>query len=196
MAEDRVSADVQRLVAEHQRAVYSYAFRLTASAADAEDLTQQVFLIAQEKLHQLRQVASARKWLFTILRNQFLRVWQRQRPILATSLGLDLELVPAPEEKVRRVDPTGLQQAIDALGAEHRVVLAMFYFEECSYREIAEQLGLPIGTVMSRLARAKRTLRSALLVSEEPVGPERGQTTPWSMSRAKTIPHGIRRMTS
>jgi RNA polymerase sigma-70 factor (ECF subfamily) len=162
MADDRVTADIQRLVAEHHQAVYGYAYRLTASAADAEDLTQQVFLVAQEKLHQLRHAGSARKWLLTIVRSRFFRTSQRPQPIPATSLGLDLDLVPAREEKAWRVDAAGLQRAIDALSPDFRIVLAMYYFEECSYREIAEQLGLPLGTVMSRLARAKRHLRSEL----------------------------------
>jgi RNA polymerase sigma-70 factor (ECF subfamily) len=55
-----------------------------------------------------------------------------------------------------------LQQALAALSEPHRVVVLMYYFEDCSYREIAEQLDLPIGTVMSRLARAKRHLRDWL----------------------------------
>ena len=59
-----------------------------------------------------------------------------------------------------------LQAAIDELPAEFRVVVAMFYFEECSYREIAEKLDLPMGTVMSRLARAKGHLRAKLFETE------------------------------
>ncbi len=64
------------------------------------------------------------------------------------------------------MDTAELQAAIDELPAEFRVVVAMFYFEECSYREIAEKLDLPIGTVMSRLARAKGHLRSKLFETE------------------------------
>ena len=64
------------------------------------------------------------------------------------------------------MDSAELQAAIDELPAEFRVVVAMFYFEECSYREIAEKLDLPIGTVMSRLARAKGHLRAKLFETE------------------------------
>ena len=72
MADDRTSMDIAQLVAEHHQAVYAYAFRLSGSVPDAEDLTQQVFLAAQRKLGQLRNLESVRSWLFAILRNCFL----------------------------------------------------------------------------------------------------------------------------
>ena len=99
---------------------------------------------------------------------------QRTQPVLATSVGLNLEMVPAEGETDRAVDSAELQAAIDELPAEFRVVVAMFYFEECSYREISEKLDLPMGTVMSRLARAKGHLRSKLFETE----PVRGKPTP------------------
>ena len=60
-----------------------------------------------------------------------------------------------------------IQQALDELPEKFRLILVMFYFEDCSYREIAEKLDLPMGTVMSRLARAKGYLRSRLLPADE-----------------------------
>ena len=78
------------------------------------------------------------------------------------ALGLNLELVPAERQSDQAGNSAALQAAIDELPAEFRVVVAMFYFEECSYREISEKLDLPMGTVMSRLARAKGYLRSKL----------------------------------
>jgi RNA polymerase sigma-70 factor, ECF subfamily len=166
MAEDRNNSNVQRLVADHLDAVYRYAYRLTGSVQDAEDLTQQVFLLAQERLDQLRQADRARGWLFTILRNSFLKMVQRSQPVLATNLGVNLDAIPAELESGQAVESAELQAAIDELPAEFRVVVAMFYFEECSYREIAEKLNLPMGTVMSRLARAKGQLRSKLFEAE------------------------------
>jgi RNA polymerase sigma-70 factor (ECF subfamily) len=171
MSEDRAATEVQRLVADHLEAVYRYAFRLTGAAADAEDLAQQVFLLAQQKLGQLRKPEKARAWLFAILRNCFVRELQRRQPVSATDLGLDLGTVAdetsadeaADElEKVEAVDAQRLQQALDELSAEFRLVLTMFYFEDCSYREIAAALDLPIGTVMSRLSRAKARLRAGV----------------------------------
>jgi RNA polymerase sigma-70 factor (ECF subfamily) len=161
MAQDRDNSSIQRLVDEHLDAVYRYAYRLTGTVQDAEDLTQQVFLLAQQRLEQLREAQRARGWLFAILRNAFLKMVERTSPVTATSVGLNLETVAAASEEAP-VDSRALQAAIDELPAEFRLVVVMFYFEEASYREIAEKLQLPIGTVMSRLARAKRHLRSKL----------------------------------
>ena len=166
MANDRNNAKIQPLIDEHLDVVYRYAYRLTGSVHDAEDLTQQVFLLAQQRLDQLREIDRARGWLFTILRNSFLKMAQRTQPVSATSVGLNLETVPAERQSGSAVDPAELQAAIDELPAEFRVVVSMFYFEECSYREIAEKLDLPMGTVMSRLARAKGHLRTKLFETE------------------------------
>jgi RNA polymerase sigma-70 factor (ECF subfamily) len=158
--------DIAQLVAEHHQAVYRYAFRLAGTAADAEDLTQQVFLTAQRKLRQLRKTDRVRSWLFTILRHRFLKAARRKRPIAAGSIELTVENIPAKVPAAEAIDREALQQAIDQLPALYRVVLTMFYYEDCSYREIAEKLEVPIGTVMSRLARAKGRLRSALFGSQ------------------------------
>ena len=174
MASDRSNANIQRLIDDHLDAVYRYAYRLTGTVHDAEDLTQQVFLLAQKRMDQLREADRARGWLFTILRNSFLKMVQRMQPVPATSVGINLESVPAEKESGQAVDSAELQAAIDELPAEFRVVVVMFYFEECSYREIAEKLDLPIGTVMSRLARAKGHLRTKLFETE----PVRSSPTP------------------
>ena len=176
MVEDRAKTEIEQLVVEHHQAVYRYAYRLTGSVADAEDLTQHVFLVAQEKLAQLRRPEKAQSWLFTILRNRFFRLAQREQPVSATSVGLNLDTLPSEEEAGEPIESVRLQAAIDSQPAEFRVVLVMFYFEKCSYREIAEQLSVPIGTVMSRLARAKRLLRAQLFEPELP--PRRPASSP------------------
>ena len=165
MAGARSAPQVAQLVAEHHQAAYRYAYRLTGSVQDAEDLTQQVFLVAQEKIGQLRNVGKARAWLFAVLRNCFLKDRQRRRPALAADLTLNMESVPSPPTK-EGVDGDRLQNALDQLPDASRLVLVMFYFEQCSYREIAQRLGMPIGTVMSRLARAKDYLRAILFEPE------------------------------
>jgi RNA polymerase sigma-70 factor, ECF subfamily len=162
MAEDGVRINLERLVADHHEAVYRYAFRLTGTAADAEDLTQQVFLAAQERFEQLRKPESARSWLYAILRHRFLKDWQRPQAVPATTVGLDLDSLPGSTNGSETIDSEKLQQAISELSVEFRLVLVMFYFEDRSYREIAAELELPIGTVMSRLARAKQQLRVTL----------------------------------
>jgi RNA polymerase sigma-70 factor (ECF subfamily) len=167
MADQRAAPDIADLVAEHHAALYGYAYRLTGVVSDAEDLTQQVFLIAQQKLPQLREPAAARSWLYTILRRCFSRSLQQNRPVLAESLQLDIENVPEDVGSETWIDQERLELALNDLPAEFRSVLVMFFFEDCSYREIAEALEIPIGTVMSRLARAKSRLRTSLFDAED-----------------------------
>jgi len=167
MADETARMNVAQLVAEHHRAVYAYAYRLSGSVPDAEDLTQQVFLMAQQKLGQLRKVESARSWLFTILRNSFFKTRQRQRPVPIGNLSLNIDTIPANPPDDEDIDREQLQEAINRLPDGFRVVLVMYYFQECSYREIAAELDLPMGTVMSRLARAKGHLRAMLCEPEK-----------------------------
>lgn len=141
--------------------LYRYAFRLTGQTADAEDLTQQAFLVAQRKRHQIREAERAGAWLFAVLRSCYLKSKRKNSP---TTLGDgSMEDFEAAESSALHVlDRDKLQAALQDLPDEFRVVVLMFYFEELSYKEIAEQVGIPIGTVMSRLSRAKNHLRSRL----------------------------------
>ena len=84
----------------------------------------------------------------------------------ATTVGLNLDSIAGVESEEQAFDSVRLQRALGELSPDFRLVLLMFYFEDCSYREIAEKLDLPIGTVMSRLARAKGHLRAKLFETE------------------------------
>jgi RNA polymerase sigma-70 factor (ECF subfamily) len=156
------SCDIARLAAEHHAVVYRAAYRLCGSTVDAEDLTQQTFLTAQRCLDQLRDPAAARAWLSAILRSCFLKSIRRRRPSPASDGELDLAAVPGPVPEPSLVDAERLQQALDALSPEARLIVHLFYFEDQSYREIAAALDVPLGTVMSRLSRAKEQLRRRL----------------------------------
>ncbi len=175
MAAERSGVTIAQLVAEHHQAVYQYGFRLSGSVADAEDLAQQAFLAAQQKLHQLQDQEKARQWLFAMLRNNFFKARQRSRRLGPPEARLPLESIPADPPGDEAIDREKLQQAINGLSPEFRAVLLMFYFEDLSYREIAEQLEVPFGTVMSRLARAKRSLRGQLFEPDERKRPARPQ---------------------
>jgi RNA polymerase sigma-70 factor (ECF subfamily) len=156
------AAGLRELIDAHYEALYRYAFRLTGSAADAEDLTQEAFGKALARLAQLREPDRAKAWLFRILRNLYLhkvRDEKRHRVIPLDAVG-DLPGREPDAEPV--IEPGRLQQALDELDEGFRTPLILFYFEEFSYRDIAEQMELPIGTVMSRLARAKAYLRAKL----------------------------------
>jgi RNA polymerase sigma-70 factor, ECF subfamily len=162
-----MAVEIAQLVADHHAVVYRYAYRLCGSAADAEDLTQQVYLTAQQKIDQLHDDQKARNWLFSILRNRFLADRRRRMPLPASGLGVDLTFLPDATEAVEdagdeRIDAERLQRAIDGLPDDFKLVLVMYYFEHCSYREIAARMAIPIGTVMSRLSRAKSHLRRQL----------------------------------
>ena len=171
MDDERATTDIVRLVAEHYKEVYRYAYRLTGSEPDAEDLCQQVFLKAQQKLFQLRSAQSSRSWLFAILRNSFFKSCQKRCPIPAGNLDLNVDTVAEEIPEEAAIDRQQLQWALDQLPRIYRLVLTMFYFEDCSYREIADQLQVPMGTVMSRLARAKQHLRAKLFESVVHVAP-------------------------
>jgi len=152
-----------QLVAEYHARLYRYAYRLSGSAADAEDLVQQVFLIAHQKLDQLRDAACASGWLHTVLRNCYLKGCRKSLGLPVSEL--DVSTLPA-EPPAEPIDGEGIQAAIGALDPDFKVVVLMFYFEEKSYRQIAEELQIPLGTVMSRLSRAKAHLRERLAAQE------------------------------
>jgi RNA polymerase sigma-70 factor (ECF subfamily) len=161
MDESRSTVSLSELACLHYPLVYRYAFRLSGSAEEAEDLTQQTFLIAHRRLEQLRERDSAKAWLCAILRNTFLtRVSSRRSPRMVPLRAVAEPADEIPPDAV--VDSDELQQILNEMPEEFRTPLILFYFDEFTYREIAEQMHVPIGTVMSRLARAKAYLRRRL----------------------------------
>src|SRR5262245_7537031 len=163
------SATVQRLVEEHYASLYRYAYRLSGSSTDAEDLTQETFCKAQLSLAQLRDPGRARPWLFSILRNAYLHRVRAERHQPCVPLDGVGDLAEPLPEPLPPIDPEQLQQALNELPEVYRTPIILFYFEDFGYREIAEQMELPIGTVMSRLARAKAHLRARLVPGGEAV---------------------------
>jgi RNA polymerase sigma-70 factor, ECF subfamily len=160
---------VQRLVDEHYVALYRYAYRLSGSSADAEDLTQEAFCKAQLNFGQLRDLARAKPWLFSILRNVYLHRIRAEKQQLCVPLDSVGDLAEPSPESLPDIDPERLQQALNELPEVFRTPIILYYFEDFGYRDIAEQMDLPIGTVMSRLARAKAYLRARLLEPSAPV---------------------------
>ena len=165
LSPEKAAQLLRQLISNHHARAYRYALHLSGSPADAEDVVQQAFLIAQQRLHQLRDVHKAESWLLSIVRTTFLKSIRRQRPVDAGSLELNIGEIPA-DVADSPIDQEQLQHALACLSDDYRLVLLMYYFEELSYREIAERLELPIGTVMSRLSRAKGKLRAALLAQD------------------------------
>lgn len=158
------SPEIEDLVLRFADRLYRIAYRLTNRAEAAEDLVQEAFLDAHRKLGQLRSSDSAFPWLVSILRRR------RAKWLKATAKS---STVPLPdsihEEEVPEppgaIDQEELASALARLPDEFREPLVLFYFDDMKYREIAEALETPIGTVMSRLARAKSLLRTILTQS-------------------------------
>jgi RNA polymerase sigma factor (sigma-70 family) len=153
---------VEELVEAHYPSLYRYAYRLSGSPQEAEDLTQEAFCQAQHKLDQLRDWGRARAWLFSILRNAYLHKVRSSKHENCVSLDGVAEPPGRSPDPLPDVDPAQLQQALTELPEAFRTPIILFYFEDFSYRDIAEQMNVPLGTIMSRLARAKGFLRQRL----------------------------------
>lgn len=158
MSNDSPGLDLRQIVVQHHAAVYRYAYRLAGNQPDAEDLTQQTFLVAQQHLDQVKDANRVLSWLFSVLRNCFLKSCRQNRVLSQDGVEVDMAQVPEPM-LADEIDRAELQLALEALPDDFRMVVLMFYFEEYSYQEIADRMEIPIGTVMSRLARAKSHLR-------------------------------------
>jgi RNA polymerase sigma-70 factor (ECF subfamily) len=146
--------------------LYNFAHWLTRNREEAEDLVQETYAKALKGFPSFRLGSNFRAWMYRILRNTFLT--SRTGLKVAMTVPLDAE-EDGPELAVERETPETLllerlnhevlQSAIDDLPVYFREVLLLCEVEEMSYQEISEMLSVPIGTVMSRLSRARRTLR-------------------------------------
>jgi|GEM_PF-552372 len=173
---------LEKIVQDLHAPIYRYLYRMAGTVADAEDLTQQTFLLVQRNLGQLREIDRLRHWVFRIARNQYLQSRRKRVPLPASTAELVVDQLPAENDDYSPIDSEHLQKVLNELSDEHRLILMMYYFEELPYREIAEQLQIPIGTVMSRLARAKENLRARLQQSAAPQPGDRGSE---SLARAR-----------
>lgn len=136
---------------------------LTSQSDDASDLTQETFYIWATKGGLLRDQGKAKSWLFTTLYRLHLNSRRRQSRFPHHELtAVDIDLPVIEPAVVQQMDAASILQALSRVDELYRAPLAMFYLEEHSYADIAEILEVPIGTVMSRLARGKALLRRML----------------------------------
>ena len=156
-------------VRRHLEELRGAALRLTRSRAEADDLVQEAVLRAWSFWDRFEPGTNGRAWLHRILVNSFINGWRRQRrerEILAEVCGDATRRAywtDAPREDERDDGLSDeIHEALAALPPEFRAVLERIDLDEQSYREVAEALGCPIGTVMSRLHRARRALRNKL----------------------------------
>jgi RNA polymerase sigma-70 factor (ECF subfamily) len=149
--------------------LYNFAHWLTQNREEAEDLVQETYLKALKGFASFQQGTNFRAWMYRILRNTFLT--SRTGLSVKMTEPLDLEEDPAalpvtpdtPESVLlARADQQAVQDALQRLPVHFREVILLCDMEEMSYQEIAETIGIPIGTVMSRLSRARKSMRELL----------------------------------
>ena len=164
---EQTVARFEQVVLPHMDAAYNLARWLTRNDHDAEDLVQESYLRAF-KFFGSFQGANARGWLLTIVRNTCYTWFRENRPQeLTTSFDEEIhstEADPFDPEKLLMQSESGqlIKQAMEELPLEFREVLILREIEELSYKEIAVIAGIPPGTVMSRLARARSRLKQCL----------------------------------
>ena len=180
-AETHAPAFEQELLASIE-AVHRFALRLAGDAAAAEDLVQETYLRALAHRDQYAPGSNCRAWLFTICRRVFLKGALRDaREVATDDAGLEALAAAALHGAVAAADPTGavferadlddaVRRALDKLPEEYRSAVALVDIEDHSYEAAAAILGVPVGTVRSRLFRGRRLLQQDLLAYAEDAG--------------------------
>jgi RNA polymerase sigma-70 factor (ECF subfamily) len=163
------SGSFEQLAMPHFERLYNFACWLTQDRQEAEDLVQETYAKALKGFSSFRQGTNFRAWIYKILRNTFLT--SRSGLKASATMPIDVEgeeeVLPTTEETpesilLQRSDWQRVQQAMEHLPVAYREVLLLCEVEEMSYQEISATLVIPIGTVMSRLSRARKMLREGL----------------------------------
>jgi RNA polymerase sigma-70 factor (ECF subfamily) len=165
-------ADYEQAVNSFYEGLYRFAYSLAENADDAGELTQETYARLLTKGGQLRDRSKVKAWLFTTLYRIFLG-WKRRetRHPHFEITGVEDELPPVTPNLVDGLENEAVGQSLLELEERYRVPLALYYFENHSYEEISELLDVPIGTIMSRLSRAKELMRKSLAAKS--IGAER-----------------------
>jgi RNA polymerase sigma-70 factor, ECF subfamily len=161
---------------EYLDGLYSYAMVLTRNHAEAEDLVQETYMRAMQAMRKLRADSNIKCWLFTILKNIWFNQLRKRRngpqmvEIEAGDGGANNIVEPSKNSHdlyVSKLEAEQVRAAIQKLPVEFREIILLREYEDLSYREIASVLHCPLGTVMSRLGRARARL-GALLAAAAP----------------------------
>lgn len=166
--------DFEAIAIPHIESVARFALSLTHGGSDADDLVQETFLKAFRSWHTFMAGTDCRRWLFTICRNTFVRQRMRESRIVLSDDG-DVDALPAAIAHMKavadgvadvfdRIDvQPAIEAAVHAMPEPHHSILVLIDLEGLSYEEAAAILDVPVGTVRSRLYRARRIVQEALL---------------------------------
>ncbi len=163
-------AQFNDIVKAHYPGLYRFALSMCRSDATARDLVQQTFLQWARHGRDLKDSTKVKSWLFTTLYREWLRVSVGYRKFDSVEFEPELHGLP-PQEEITlppRIDSQTIHLALDQMDERHRAPLVLFFLQEMSYKDIAAALDIPIGTVMSRISRAKQSLRDILVRLESP----------------------------
>jgi len=169
--------DFERQALPFLDSLYNTAYRLARNAEDAEDLVQETYLKAYRSFDQFTPGTNLKAWMFKILKNAFINEYRRRQAVPAESdfaeIEENLESHLRPEAAGQIKDPEqealegaldeGVQRALDELPPDYRIAVVLADLEGFSYKEIADILEIPVGTVMSRLYRGRKLLEEVLL---------------------------------
>lgn len=146
--------------------MFGLAYWWLGSRSDAEELTQEAFFQAYKSRATLRDANAVKGWLVSILRHCFMHTLRKRKNRREIQIEEASEMVKG--DVSLTADVLALHKAIDQLDDRYQLPVVLFYFQELSYKEIAEALDLPIGTVMSRLSRGRQLLHAALESNRRP----------------------------
>jgi RNA polymerase sigma-70 factor (ECF subfamily) len=166
------SGSFEYLAMPHFARLYNLACWLTHDTVAAEDLVQETYMKALRGFSSFQQGTNFRAWIYRILRNTFLTSQTGLKAVATIDLDDETTLEPADEltpESIllARMEIETIQQAIEALPVHFREIILLCDLEEMSYQEIGQALGIPTGTVMSRLSRARKAMRTLLTAGKE-----------------------------
>ncbi len=157
----------QRMVTDHGAALYRMAYRMVGDSHEAEDVVQDTFRSAWKSRGGYQEGKSPRAWLAAILRRRVVDRWRlKPRPRTLSDDG-PVEVAVAADDPLADEYTDEMQRALDQLSPELRECLLMVVVGELTHQETADTLGLPLGTVLSRVSRARTKLRKALLATVE-----------------------------
>ena len=158
-------AEFNRLVSEHGLALYRMAYRLVGDRHEAEDLVQDTYRSAWRSRQQFEPGRGDRAWLASILRRRAVDRWRKPKPptVLAGEHTLDAEI--AGDDPLRDDLTDEMQRALDRLPDELRETLLLVVVAELTHQETADLLEVPLGTVLSRVSRARKRLREYLVTT-------------------------------